>query len=72
MCSKLTEFMPEYICLEEKNIYGCFVPVITQELGPSSLLILYETASLEVILCTGLVGNLVFNEQLAITNLPHD
>ena len=46
--------------------------LIAQELCPSLLLILYETASLQVILCTGLVGNLVVNEQLAITNLPHD
>ena len=39
---------------------------------PSLLLILYETASLQVILCTWLVGNLIVNQQLAITNLPYD
>ena len=67
MCPKLKEFIPEYICLKEKNIYGCFVPVIAQELCLSSLLILYETASLQVILCTGLVGNLVVSDHKLAT-----
>ena len=52
---------------KEKKIFRCIAPLIAQELCPSLLLILYETASLQVILCTGLVGNLVVSDHKLAT-----
>ena len=70
--SRTEEIYSQVYMSKGKKFYRCIVPLIAQELCPSLLSILYETAYLQVFLCTGLVGNLVVNEQLAITNLPHD